>query len=166
MCASTAKASQRAGGSHHWDPGLASASRGWVLATSPPPGQLPAKPAQGPWVESRWLHGRSAACPPLLPHSMADKNGALKCTFSAPGHSTSLLQGLAMLRAQGQLLDIMLTVNRETFHAHKVVLAACSDYFRCAGPRCGVGAPPVPEGPSQGCASSCIQPRMALRERG
>ncbi|XP_010845605.1 PREDICTED: LOW QUALITY PROTEIN: kelch-like protein 26 [Bison bison bison] len=93
-------------------------------------GQLPAKPAQGPWVESRWLHGRSAACPPLLPHSMADKNGALKCTFSAPGHSTSLLQGLATLRAQGQLLDVVLTVNRETFHAHKVVLAACSDYFR------------------------------------
>ena len=131
-----------------------------------PQGQLPAKPAQGPWVESRWLHGRSAACPPLLPHSMADKNGALKCTFSAPGHSTSLLQGLATLRAQGQLLDVVLTVNRETFHAHKVVLAACSDYFRCAGPRGGVGAPPVPEGPSQGCASSCIQPRMALRERG
>lgn len=96
------------------------------------PGQLPAKPAQGPWVESRWLHGLSAACPPLLPHSMADKNGALKCTFSAPGHSTSLLQGLAALRAQGQLLDVVLTVNRETFHAHKVVLAACSDYFRCA----------------------------------
>ncbi|XP_019497595.1 PREDICTED: kelch-like protein 26 isoform X1 [Hipposideros armiger] len=61
---------------------------------------------------------------------MADKNGALKCTFSAPSHSTSLLQGLAALRSQGQLLDIVLTVNRETFHAHKVVLAACSDYFR------------------------------------
>ncbi|KAB0406644.1 hypothetical protein E2I00_018650 [Balaenoptera physalus] len=61
---------------------------------------------------------------------MADKNGALKCTFSAPGHSTSLLQGLAALRAQGQLLDVVLTINRETFHAHKVVLAACSDYFR------------------------------------
>ncbi|XP_036997991.2 kelch-like protein 26 isoform X4 [Artibeus jamaicensis] len=63
------------------------------------------------------------------PSSMADKNGALKCTFSAPSHSTSLLQGLATLRSQGQLLDVVLTVNRETFHAHKVVLAACSDYF-------------------------------------
>ncbi|XP_033615288.1 kelch-like protein 26 [Fukomys damarensis] len=61
---------------------------------------------------------------------MADEYGALKRTFSAPGHSTSLLQGLASLRAQGQLLDIVLTVNREVFHAHKVVLAACSDYFR------------------------------------
>ena len=121
------------------------------------PGPLPDKPAQGPWVESRWRPGLSAACPPLLPHSMADKNGALKCTFSAPGHSTSLLQGLAALRAQGQLLDVVLTVNRETFHAHKVVLAACSDYFRCAR---------APGWRSQGCASSCVQPRMALRERG
>uniref|UniRef100_A0A8C9PT00 BTB domain-containing protein n=1 Tax=Spermophilus dauricus TaxID=99837 RepID=A0A8C9PT00_SPEDA len=64
-----------------------------------------------------------AVCPAL-------HNGALKCTFSAPGHSTSLLQGLATLRAQGQLLDVVLTINREVFHAHKVVLAACSDYFR------------------------------------
>lgn len=61
---------------------------------------------------------------------MSDKNGALRCTFSAPGHSASLLQGLAALRAQGQLLDVVLTVNGETFHAHRVVLAACSDYFR------------------------------------
>nr|XP_058919554.1 kelch-like protein 26 isoform X1 [Kogia breviceps] len=69
-----------------------------------------------------------------VPESMADKNGALKCTFSAPGHSTSLLQGLAALRAQGQLLDVVLTINRETFHAHKVVLAACSDYFSRTSP--------------------------------
>ncbi|KAM6218705.1 kelch-like protein 26 isoform 1-T1 [Rhynchocyon petersi] len=67
---------------------------------------------------------------PERPSSMADKNGALKCTFSAPSHSTGLLQGLAALRAQGQLLDVALTVNNEVFHAHKVVLAACSDYFR------------------------------------
>ncbi|KAM9243329.1 kelch-like protein 26 isoform 2-T2 [Dugong dugon] len=65
--------------------------------------------------------------------SMADKNGALKCTFSAPGHSAGLLQGLAALRAQGQLLDVALTVNTEVFHAHKVVLAACSDYFSLGG---------------------------------
>uniref|UniRef100_A0A2K6K279 Kelch like family member 26 n=1 Tax=Rhinopithecus bieti TaxID=61621 RepID=A0A2K6K279_RHIBE len=67
---------------------------------------------------------------PERPNSTADKNGALKCTFSAPSHSTSLLQGLATLRAQGQLLDVVLTINRESFPAHKVVLAACSDYFR------------------------------------
>ncbi|RMB89809.1 hypothetical protein DUI87_33824 [Hirundo rustica rustica] len=64
------------------------------------------------------------------PSSMADKNSTLKCTFSAPGHSTTLLQGLASLRAQAQLLDVILTINNEVFQVHKVVLAACSDYFR------------------------------------
>uniref|UniRef100_A0A8C5RLK0 BTB domain-containing protein n=1 Tax=Laticauda laticaudata TaxID=8630 RepID=A0A8C5RLK0_LATLA len=61
--------------------------------------------------------------------SMADKNSTLKCTFSAPGHSVTLLHGLASLRAQAQLLDVILTINNEVFQVHKVVLAACSDYF-------------------------------------
>uniref|UniRef100_A0A5F9D3P0 BTB domain-containing protein n=1 Tax=Oryctolagus cuniculus TaxID=9986 RepID=A0A5F9D3P0_RABIT len=75
--------------------------------------------------------GVSGGPAPLCsPRSMADKNRAPKCSFSAPGHSSSLLQGLAALHAQGQLLDVALTVNREAFHAHKVVLMACSDYFR------------------------------------
>lgn len=87
----------------------------------------PGRAAQDPRAEA--LRPLSLT-PTLFSHSMADKNGALKCTFSAPCHSTSLLQGLATLRSQGQLLDVVLTVNRETFHAHKVVLAACSDYFR------------------------------------
>nr|XP_060641087.1 kelch-like protein 26 [Anolis sagrei ordinatus] len=71
--------------------------------------------------------GRSS---PRRRGSMADKSGALKCTFSAPGHSATLLQGLAALRDQAQLLDVILTVNSEAFQVHKVVLAACSDYFR------------------------------------
>uniref|UniRef100_A0A5F9D3K3 BTB domain-containing protein n=1 Tax=Oryctolagus cuniculus TaxID=9986 RepID=A0A5F9D3K3_RABIT len=76
-------------------------------------------------------HGPGQPQAPLCsPHSMADKNRALKCSCSAPGHSSSLLQGLAALHAQGQLLDVALTVNREAFHAHKVVLMACSDCFR------------------------------------
>ncbi|KAJ7308390.1 hypothetical protein JRQ81_008931 [Phrynocephalus forsythii] len=62
--------------------------------------------------------------------SMAEKNSVLKCTFSAPGHSATLLHGLASLRAQAQLLDVILTINDEVFRVHKVVLAACSDYFR------------------------------------
>uniref|UniRef100_A0A4W3H938 Kelch-like family member 26 n=1 Tax=Callorhinchus milii TaxID=7868 RepID=A0A4W3H938_CALMI len=66
----------------------------------------------------------------LSPHSMADKNGGLRCTFSAPGHSAALLRGLAALRAQGQLLDVVLMVNNEPFPVHKATLAACSDYFR------------------------------------
>lgn len=82
---------------------------------------------------SRVLHVLVCVSEPCLlccPCSLADRSGALKCTFSAAGHSTGLLQGLAALRAQGQLLDVVLTVNSEAFHAHKVVLAACSDYFR------------------------------------
>ncbi|KAE8294043.1 Kelch-like protein 26 [Larimichthys crocea] len=62
--------------------------------------------------------------------SMANKNSTLRCTFSAPSHSATLLQGLSVLRAQGQLLDVVLAVNEERFQVHKAVLAACSDYFR------------------------------------
>lgn len=62
--------------------------------------------------------------------SMANKNSTLRCTFSAPSHSTTLLQGLSLLRAQGQLVDVVLAINEERFQVHKAVLAACSDYFR------------------------------------
>lgn len=62
--------------------------------------------------------------------SMANKNSTLRCTFSAPSHSTTLLQGLSELRAQGQLLDVVLAINEEHFLVHRAVLAACSDYFR------------------------------------
>ncbi|XP_061739447.1 kelch-like protein 26 isoform X1 [Nerophis ophidion] len=61
---------------------------------------------------------------------MASKNSTLRCTFSAPSHSATLLQGLSVLRSQGQLLDVVLAVNEERFQVHKAVLAACSDYFR------------------------------------
>lgn len=62
--------------------------------------------------------------------SMANKNSTLRCTFSALSHSATLLQGLSVLRAQGQLLDVVLAINEERFQVHKAVLAACSDYFR------------------------------------
>lgn len=62
--------------------------------------------------------------------SMANKNSTLRCTFSAASHSATLLQGLSVLRAQGQLLDVVLSINEERFKVHKAVLAACSDYFR------------------------------------
>ncbi|MBN3302950.1 KLH26 protein, partial [Amia calva] len=62
--------------------------------------------------------------------SLANKNSTLRCTFSAPSHSATLLQGLSTLRAQGQLLDVVLAINEERFEVHKAVLASCSDYFR------------------------------------
>uniref|UniRef100_A0A3Q2Z5I8 BTB domain-containing protein n=1 Tax=Hippocampus comes TaxID=109280 RepID=A0A3Q2Z5I8_HIPCM len=58
------------------------------------------------------------------------EESTLCCTFSAPCHSAILLQGLSILRAQGQLLDVVLAINEERFQVHKAVLAACSDYFR------------------------------------
>ncbi|XP_062412382.1 kelch-like protein 26 isoform X3 [Sardina pilchardus] len=61
---------------------------------------------------------------------MANKNSTLRCTFSAPTHSSTLLQGLSALRQQGQLLDVVLAINEERFQVHKAVLASCSDYFR------------------------------------
>lgn len=59
-----------------------------------------------------------------------NKNSTLRCTFSAPSHSSSLLRGLSALRDQGQLLDVELAVNNKCFQVHKAVLASCSDYFR------------------------------------
>lgn len=50
--------------------------------------------------------------------------------FESPSHSTTLLSGLNALRSKGQFLDITLITQGETFQAHKVVLASCSDYFR------------------------------------
>lgn len=63
--------------------------------------------------------------------SMANnKNSTLRCTFSAPSHSNTLLRGLSALRDQGQLLDVVLAIDNERFEVHKAVLASCSDYFR------------------------------------
>ncbi|XP_051967517.1 kelch-like protein 26 isoform X3 [Xyrauchen texanus] len=63
--------------------------------------------------------------------SMANnKIGTLRCTFSAPSHSNTLLRGLSALRDQGQLLDVVLAIEKERFEVHKAVLASCSDYFR------------------------------------
>ncbi|XP_072338533.1 kelch-like protein 26 isoform X1 [Scyliorhinus torazame] len=67
---------------------------------------------------------------PELQSRMADKSIALRHTFSAPGHSATLLRGLAVLRAREQLLDVVLMVNTVIFRVHRAVLAACSDYFR------------------------------------
>lgn len=53
--------------------------------------------------------------------------------FESSTHQSLLLTGLNELRAQGQLLDVTLiaggTEGRK-YQAHRVVLSACSDYFR------------------------------------
>ena len=46
-------------------------------------------------------------------------------------HAKSILATMNNLRKLGKLCDITLKVQGQTFMAHRIVLAACSDYF-CA----------------------------------
>ncbi|MEQ2235304.1 Kelch-like protein 32 [Ilyodon furcidens] len=45
-------------------------------------------------------------------------------------HQDSVLSALNQQRKDGQLCDVTLVAGEQKFHAHKAVLAACSDYFR------------------------------------
>ena len=44
-------------------------------------------------------------------------------------HSEILLSKCAQFREQGEFIDVRLQVNEEVFSAHRIVLAASSDYF-------------------------------------
>uniref|UniRef100_A0A8C4QB71 Kelch-like family member 26 n=1 Tax=Eptatretus burgeri TaxID=7764 RepID=A0A8C4QB71_EPTBU len=61
---------------------------------------------------------------------MGEQPSGLRRTFTATGHSRNLLQGLGQLRVEGQLLDVTLKVEEQSFKVHRAVLAACSHYFR------------------------------------
>ncbi|XP_076358092.1 kelch-like protein 26 [Tachypleus tridentatus] len=50
--------------------------------------------------------------------------------FESASHVGTLLGGLNSLRNKGLLLDITLIADGQSFKAHRVVLASCSDYFR------------------------------------
>ncbi|KAB0348127.1 hypothetical protein FD754_012984, partial [Muntiacus muntjak] len=45
-------------------------------------------------------------------------------------HNDSVLAALNQQRSDGVLCDVTLIAEEQKFHAHKAVLAACSDYFR------------------------------------
>ena len=47
-------------------------------------------------------------------------------------HNDSVLAALNQQRSDGILCDVTLIAEEQKFHAHKAVLAACSDYFRQA----------------------------------
>lgn len=51
--------------------------------------------------------------------------------FEAQDHGGTILAGLCHLRDQEKLFDVVLTAECQSFPAHRVVLASCSDYFRC-----------------------------------
>ena len=46
-------------------------------------------------------------------------------------HAKSILSTMNTLRKDGTLCDVTLRVQGQSFMAHRIVLAACSDYF-CA----------------------------------
>lgn len=54
----------------------------------------------------------------------------LSSTFYHKSHQSTILKGFHSLWEKDQLLDVALIVEGRIFKAHKVVLSACSDYFR------------------------------------
>ncbi|XP_073192917.1 kelch-like protein 32 isoform X11 [Lepidochelys kempii] len=53
-------------------------------------------------------------------------------------HNDAVLAALNQQRSDGVLCDITLIAEEQKFHAHKAVLAACSDYFRAMFSLCMV----------------------------
>ncbi|XP_010211555.1 PREDICTED: kelch-like protein 32 [Tinamus guttatus] len=53
-------------------------------------------------------------------------------------HNDAVLAALNQQRSDGVLCDITLVAEEQKFHAHKAVLAACSDYFRAMFSLCMV----------------------------
>ncbi|KAJ8784490.1 hypothetical protein J1605_008142 [Eschrichtius robustus] len=53
-------------------------------------------------------------------------------------HTDSVLAALNQQRSDGILCDVTLIAEEQKFHAHKAVLAACSDYFRAMFSLCMV----------------------------
>lgn len=49
-------------------------------------------------------------------------------------HQDLVLSALNQQRKDGLLCDVTLVAGEQKFHAHKAVLAACSDYFRVSPP--------------------------------
>ncbi|KAK5967601.1 hypothetical protein GCK32_020787 [Trichostrongylus colubriformis] len=57
-------------------------------------------------------------------------NEAYMCSFQSSGQKQLLLTQLAELRHDSQLCDVILVAKDTRIHAHRVVLAASSSYFK------------------------------------
>ncbi|KAF1664408.1 Kelch-like protein 32, partial [Aptenodytes patagonicus] len=74
---------------------------------------------------------------PLSPLSIQEMlTGQRLCQSSS--HNDAVLAALNQQRSDGILCDITLIAEEQKFHAHKAVLAACSDYFRAMFSLCMV----------------------------
>ncbi|KAF2354944.1 BTB/POZ domain [Trinorchestia longiramus] len=51
-------------------------------------------------------------------------------SVEVPSHKATLLGGLVRLQSRGLFLDVTLIAEGEHFKAHRLLLAACSDYFQ------------------------------------
>ncbi|KAI4812045.1 hypothetical protein KUCAC02_014901, partial [Chaenocephalus aceratus] len=67
-------------------------------------------------------------------------------------HQDLVLSALNQQRKDGLLCDVTLVAGEQKFHAHKAVLAACSDYFRSKEPSVITSAPSAPPPRSGACA--------------
>ncbi|NWY70750.1 KLH28 protein, partial [Erithacus rubecula] len=65
-----------------------------------------------------------------LPVLQMDPSPPFLLAKLAPLHSEQLLQGLNVLRQQRELCDVVLRAGEAEVHAHKVVLASVSPYFK------------------------------------
>lgn len=80
---------------------------------------------------------------PQVPRAMAPPKDIM-----TNSHAKSILNAMNALRKSNTLCDVTLRVEHKDFPAHRIVLAACSDYFcamftsevgAAAGPGCSVG---------------------------
>ena len=63
--------------------------------------------------------------------STLDRNfGFAERLFSSSSYHSLLLEGFTILRENNQLCDVTLVAGKERFNVHRVLLAACSPYFR------------------------------------
>ena len=62
--------------------------------------------------------------------SDADSSSSPACMFTDVAHSKDFISAVKFLRQNEDFCDIVLQVGAASITAHKVVLAACSPYFR------------------------------------
>ncbi len=66
---------------------------------------------------------------PSIPDLVQSKEIAATTTFPDETHAPGLLKKLSGIRDEADLCDVTFTVREQNFYAHRVIMAASSDYF-------------------------------------
>jgi len=61
---------------------------------------------------------------------MGESEGSQKYCLRWNNHSSSIISEFDILLGQQDFVDVTLSCDRQSVKAHKVVLSACSTYFR------------------------------------